>query len=100
MTNSRENIINYKMGILAQTAFYGPNIERSFGRPLMVRARKADALANALPEPERTSVQMAFDEIETPYPGCVTAAIWLGLTAFSWGVVLAVIYTAYLCLYL
>lgn len=34
------------------------------------------------------------------YPGLVKALIWLGLTAFSWGVVIAVIYTAYLWLYL
>ena len=37
---------------------------------------------------------------EEQYPGFVKAAVWLGLTAFSWGVVIAVIYTAYLWVYL
>jgi hypothetical protein len=55
-----EKLVHYKFGILAATAFYGPTIERSHGRPLLVRAKKADALARALPEPERTAVERAF----------------------------------------
>jgi hypothetical protein len=34
------------------------------------------------------------------YHGWLKAVIWLGLTAFSWGLVIGVIYTAYLWLYL
>jgi len=37
---------------------------------------------------------------DTPYAGWVTLMIWGGFTAFSWGVVLAVIYTAYLWIYM
>jgi len=67
MTNhSPAEEVHYKFGVLAQTAFYGPNIERSFGRPLIVRAMKADALARALPEPERTLVDNAFKAMDVP----------------------------------
>jgi hypothetical protein len=52
MTN--EEHVNQKFAILAATAFYGPNVERSFGRPPLVRNKKADALWLALPEPART----------------------------------------------
>jgi hypothetical protein len=55
-----EKLVNYKFGILAATAFYGPTVERSFGRSLLLQNKKADALARALPEPERTAVEQAF----------------------------------------
>jgi hypothetical protein len=55
-----ERLVHYKFGILAATAFYGPNVERSFGRSLLLQSKKADALARALPEPERTTVEEAF----------------------------------------
>ena len=48
-----ERDVHYKFAILAATAFYGPTVERSLGRPLLVRKKKADALWAALPEPER-----------------------------------------------
>jgi len=56
-------LVHYKFGILAATALYGPAVARSPGRPLLVRSRKADALARALPEPERTAVQRAFGKL-------------------------------------
>lgn len=52
--------VHYKFAILAATAFYGHTIERSLGRPPLVRSKKADALARALPEPERIVVETAF----------------------------------------
>lgn len=55
----------YKFAILSATAFYGPALERSFGRPLLERSKKAHALANALPEPERTVVLREFDKLQT-----------------------------------
>jgi hypothetical protein len=57
--------VDYKFGILAATAFYGPTVERSFGRSLLLQSKKADALASALPEPERTSVEKAFARFYT-----------------------------------
>lgn len=62
---SIENLVNYKFGILSQPAFYGPNVERSFGRSLLLRNKKADALAQALPEPQRTLVEDAFAKFHT-----------------------------------
>jgi len=55
-----EQRVHYKFGILAATAFYGSAIERSRGRPLLLREMKADALARALPESERAWVGKAF----------------------------------------
>jgi len=52
-------LVHYKFAILAATGL-GPNVERSIGRPLIVRSKKADALARALPEPERAAVEEAF----------------------------------------
>jgi len=57
---SHESLVHYKFAVLSATALYGPTIERSFGRPLIVRSKKADALARALPEPERTAVEKLF----------------------------------------
>jgi hypothetical protein len=57
-----EQLVHYKFGILAATAFYGPTVARSLGRPLIIRSMKADALARALPEPERTVVAEAFNK--------------------------------------
>jgi hypothetical protein len=57
-------LVHYKFAILAATAFYGPMIERSHGRPVLVRSKKADALARALPEPERTIVEAAFAKVD------------------------------------
>ena len=37
---------------------------------------------------------------DTPYPGWVRVAIWFGLATLSWMAVLALIYTAYLWIYL
>ena len=54
-----EGLVHYKFAILAATGL-GPNVERSIGRPLIVRSKKADALARALPEPERAAVEEAF----------------------------------------
>lgn len=62
---SAERLVNYKFGILAATAFYGPTVERSFGRSLLLQSKKADALARALPEPERTAVEQAFARFHT-----------------------------------
>ena len=59
-----ERLIHYKFAILAATAFYGPAVERSSGRPLLARSRKADALARALPEPERSIVEAAFAKVD------------------------------------
>jgi len=57
MTAAR--LVHYKFAILAATGL-GPNVERSVGRPLIVRSKKADALARALPEPERAAVAEVF----------------------------------------
>jgi len=55
--------VHYKFAILAATAFYGTAIERSVGRPILVRSKKADALASALPEPERSAVKTHFSTL-------------------------------------
>lgn len=62
---SAERLVHYKFAILSQPAFYGPNVERSFGRSLLLQSKKADALARALPEPERTAVEQAFARFHT-----------------------------------
>jgi len=54
-----ERLVHYKFAILAATGL-GPNVERSIGRPLLLRNKKADALARTLPEPERAAVKEAF----------------------------------------
>jgi hypothetical protein len=60
-----EKLIAYKFAILSQPAFYGPHVARSFGRSLLLQSKKADALARALPEPERTAVEKAFARFHT-----------------------------------
>ncbi len=55
--------VRYKFAILAATAFYGPALQRSFGRPLLERSKKAHALAHALPEPDRTVVLNEFEKL-------------------------------------
>jgi len=56
--------VRYKFAILAATALYGPTLQRSFGRPLLERSKKADALANALPEPDRSIVLHEFTKLD------------------------------------
>jgi len=56
--------VRYKFAILSACAIYGPALQRSFGRPLLERSKKADALANALPEPDRSIVLHEFTKLD------------------------------------
>jgi len=56
--------VRFKFAILSATALYGPALQRSFGRPLLERSKKANALAHALPEPERSAVMKEFEKLD------------------------------------